>query len=117
MGGISRKKILVGMMVILCLGFLNYIYYLNKVSSAKNRLKAENEKVVAILNSQNYNVKSLPYAIVDIEDVNDITVNKDFFAAARENDQVYYFESQEMSERLAAIYRPETESIISIKKE
>ncbi|NTU66839.1 MAG: hypothetical protein HGB08_02835 [Candidatus Moranbacteria bacterium] len=114
---INRNSVVIIIGILIGLGFLNYIHYLSKVSSAKNRLNAENEKVVAILNSQNYNVKSLPYAVVDIKDVNDIKVNQDFFAAAEKNDRVYYFENQTTDERLAALYRPETESIINIKKE
>ena len=113
----NKKKIFIGIVIIISLGFLNYLYYLVKVSSAKKQLKEENERVVTILNAQNYNVKNLPYAVVDIKDVEDIKVNQDFFAEARSNDRVYYFESQETAERLAALYRPETESIIKIKKE
>lgn len=113
----NKKKIFFAVFVIFCFGFLNYLLYLGKISNAKSQLKKENEKVVAILNSQNYNINSLPYAIVDIENLDDIKVNQDFFAEAKKDDRVYYFESLEKGERLAALYRPETESVISVKKE
>ncbi|HBR79866.1 MAG TPA: hypothetical protein DEA46_05555, partial [Candidatus Moranbacteria bacterium] len=97
--------------------FFNYLFYLSKTSAVKNQIETDRENVVTLLKSKNYNVEKLPYAVVDIKDVDDIKTNKDFFVSVEENDRVYYFENQETNEYLTALYRPETGMLINVKKD
>lgn len=114
---VSKKKILVAFVIVFFLAILNYLFYLGRVSLAKEQMAKNEEKVAALLRDQNHSVTTAPYAVVDIRSVDDLKNNRDFFAGAKENDQVYYFKIQETGENLVALYRPETESVIDIKKE
>ncbi|EKE22121.1 MAG: hypothetical protein ACD_7C00044G0004 [uncultured bacterium] len=114
---VVRKKILVGVIFLIGLIFFNYLFYLSKTSAVKNQIETDRENVVTLLKSKNYNVEKLPYAVVDIKDVDDIKTNKDFFVSVEENDRVYYFENQETNEYLTALYRPETGMLINVKKD